>query len=134
VWVANISWRAGKFVAADAFMFLKNAVDTGEKYDIIVLDPPSFARSKATVRQAKHGYKQIHGCAFQLLAPGGILATASCSHHVYQEVFLDIISQCAADAGRSISQLEWHGAAPDHPVLPAMPETRYLKFGIFRVE
>jgi 23S rRNA (cytosine1962-C5)-methyltransferase len=82
----------------------------------------------------KRGYEEINTLAFQMLTPGGLLASASCSHHVYQEVFLQIVNQCARDTGRKISQLEWHGAAPDHPVLPSMPETQYLKFGIFRVE
>ncbi|MGA2624539.1 MAG: class I SAM-dependent rRNA methyltransferase [Bacteroidota bacterium] len=123
-----------QFVVADVFDYLEEALKQQQRFDAIVLDPPSFAKSKKTVRKAKRGYKEIHTDACQLLTPGGILATASCSHHIYADTFLEIVNSCASGAGRNISQLEWHGAAPDHPVLPSMPETRYLKFGIFRVE
>jgi 23S rRNA (cytosine1962-C5)-methyltransferase len=123
-----------RFIAADAFEFLKSAVESKKKFDVINLDPPSFAKNKKTVRKAMRGYKEIHAYAFRLLQAGGILVTASCSHHIYEEVFLDIVNTCAKEAGRTISLLEWRGAAPDHPVLPAMPETKYLKFGIFRVQ
>ena len=123
-----------QFVTADVFEFLKETANSGRKFDAVVLDPPSFAKSRKTVKKAKRGYKEIHALALQVLASGGILATASCSHHIFEETFIEIISQCASEAGRQISRLEWHGAAPDHPVLPAMPETQYLKFGIFHVE
>ena len=122
------------WVVKDAFEFLREAVNRNERYDLIILDPPSFAKNKKTIPTAKRGYKELHTLVFQLLPPGGILATASCSHHIYEQVFLDIINECAGDAGRNLSLLEWRGAAPDHPVIPAMQETRYLKFGIFRIE
>jgi len=122
-----------QFIAADVFTFLKDSVGRNETYDLIVLDPPSFTKNKKTVRQGIRGYKEIHEHAFKLLNPGGILATASCSHHIFDDTFLQIVSDSARSAGRAINLLEWHGAAPDHPVLPAMPETRYLKFAIFHV-
>ena len=121
------------FVARDAFEYLKEAVEKKQSFDVINLDPPSFAKNKRSVVRARRGYKEIHTYALQLLKPGGILATASCSHHIFDETFLDIINASARATGRNINLLEWHGAAPDHPVLPAMPETRYLKFGIFHV-
>ena len=121
------------FLAGDAFEYLKHTLETKQKFDMIVLDPPSFAKNKRTVLNAKRGYREIHEKAFSLLHEGGILATASCSHHIYEATFLEIINDAARTTGRTIQLLEWHGAAPDHPVLPAMPETRYLKFGIFRV-
>jgi 23S rRNA (cytosine1962-C5)-methyltransferase len=86
------------------------------------------------VRKAKRGYKEIHLNAMKILKSGGILATATCSYHITEETFLEIINECANSLGRKISLLEWRGAAPDHPVLPSMPETKYLKFGIFCVE
>jgi len=121
------------FIAADAFEFMSEASSKGEKYDLVILDPPSFAKSKKNVTSARRGYADIHNSAFKLIKPGGILATASCSHHVYEATFLEIINTCARSAARTISLLEWRGASADHPTLPAMPETRYLKFGIFRV-
>ncbi len=121
------------FEAADAFQALAEAITHTERYDLVILDPPSFAKNRKTIRKAIHGYRALHRHAFRLINEGGFLATASCSHHLYEETFLDIINEAAREATRTVSLLEWHGAAPDHPVLPAMPETEYLKFGIFRV-
>lgn len=120
-----------RFHAEDAFRYLKIAVHEGRHFDVINLDPPSFAKNKKQVHAAKQGYKEIHTNAFRLLQSGGILLTASCSHHIFEETFLEIINESAREAGKLISMLEWRGAAPDHPVLPAMPETKYLKFGVF---
>lgn len=123
-----------QFLTSDAFDYLDQAVKENRRYDVINLDPPSFAKSKKTVRKAKRGYKEIHTNAFKILKPGGILATASCSYNISEETFREIINESAVEVGRTVSMLEWHGAAPDHPVLPSMPETKYLKFGIFLVE
>lgn len=123
-----------RFMAADMFSYLNEGVARNEQFDVINLDPPSFAKSKKSVAKARRGYKELHAAALRILKPGGILATASCAHHIDDGTFLSIIHSCAISARRNLSLLEWHGAAPDHPVLPAMPETHYLKFGIFRVE
>ncbi|MBI5215563.1 MAG: class I SAM-dependent rRNA methyltransferase [Ignavibacteriae bacterium] len=122
-----------QFIVADAFNYLNAMIEQKKTFDVINLDPPSFAKSKKTVNKAIKGYRQLHSLAYELLSPGGILATASCSHHVYEDKYLEIIQSTAKKAGRQISLLEWHGASPDHPVLPSLPETKYLKFGIFRV-
>lgn len=122
------------FVTGDAFDYLARAVEQGEKFDLIILDPPSFAKSKKSIATARKGYREIHSSAFRLLNNGGILLTASCSHHMYEETFLSLIAESARSEGKSLSLLEWRGAGPDHPVLPEMPETRYLKCGIFRVQ
>ena len=119
-------------VEADAFTWLRAASDRStasnstSQFDLILLDPPAFARSKAAVAGARRGYKELHVRAFRLLAPGGVLASWTCSHHVGPEDFLSIILDAAADTGRTLRLERTIGAAPDHPVLPAVPETRYL--------
>lgn len=121
------------FVEQDVFLYLNEAVVAQQTFDLIVLDPPSFTKSKKTVPTAKRGYKEINTTALRLLSKGGILATASCSHHVTREMYNEILAESAHAAGRTIQLLEWRGAAPDHPVLPAMPETEYLKFALLHV-
>ena len=104
-------------------------------YDLIVLDPPSFTRSRAAVPDALRGYKEIHLRALRLLAPGGVLATFCCSHHVDAKAFQDVIQAAAADARVLLRRVESYGQSPDHPVLPAIPETEYLKgFAFERVD
>jgi 23S rRNA (cytosine1962-C5)-methyltransferase len=122
-----------EFVEADAFTFLSEAAAAGKQYDVVILDPPSFSKSRKAVSAALQGYRAINRNALRLLPKGGILVTASCSQHVYEEVFLEMIDKTARQLNRSVTLLEWRGASPDHPVLPAMPETKYLKFGIFYV-
>ena len=121
------------FSTGNVFDSLTALVESKKQYDMVILDPPSFTKSKKTLATARQGYKQINTHAIQLLADGGILATASCSHHVSREMFAEIISESARRAGRRIQLLEWRGAGPDHPVIAAMPETEYLKFGLFQV-
>ena len=122
-----------KFEKADAFEKLKQLHSAGTTFDVVVLDPPSFAKSKKSVPAARKGYRELNAEALRLVKEGGILATASCSHHIEPDVFLDTVDETARKNGRQLQLLEWRGAAPDHPTLPAVPETRYLKFGIFRV-
>ncbi len=120
-------------VVANAFDFLRDAVDEGRQYDSVALDPPSFARNKDAVEAALRGYKEINLRALQLLRPGGYLLTASCSHHVSEDAFERIIESAAADAKRRVQIVERRGASKDHPVLLSLPETRYLKCFILRV-
>jgi 23S rRNA (cytosine1962-C5)-methyltransferase len=122
-----------RFEQADVFGMLTSLAEDGASYDLVIMDPPSFTRSRKNVQTAKKGYKELHAGAFRLLKKGGTLATASCSHHIEPDVFLSIVDETARKAGRHLQLLEWRGAAPDHPTLPAVPETRYLKFGIFRI-
>jgi 23S rRNA (cytosine1962-C5)-methyltransferase len=121
------------FEQADVFEAMKHLVDEERQFDVVILDPPSFTKSKKNVPAAKQGYKELHMLACRLLRRGGILATASCSHHILPDVFLDIVDTSARKAGKAVQLLDWRSAAPDHPILPSVPETRYLKFGIFRV-
>ena len=120
-------------VAANAFDFLRDAVDEGRRFDTIVLDPPSFAKNKDAIESAVRGYKEINLRALQLLAPGGILMTASCTYHVDEARFEAMLASAAADARRRVQIVERRGAARDHPVLTALRETRYLKFYVLRV-
>jgi len=122
-----------KVEPSDVQEYLSRALSAGKKFDVIVCDPPSFARNKKSVKAAKAGYRQLHKSIFGLLKPGGILLTASCSHHIFRETFEEIIDQTALKSGRTLQLLHRAGAAPDHPVLPAMPETEYLKFNAYRV-
>jgi 23S rRNA (cytosine1962-C5)-methyltransferase len=130
--------RANRFenvevVPANAFDFLRDAVDEDRRFDTIVLDPPSFAKNKGAVEAALRGYKEINLRALQLLAPGGVLMTASCTYHVDEEAFEAVLASAASDARRRVQIVERRGAARDHPVLTALRETRYLKFYVLRV-
>lgn len=120
-------------VAANAFDFLRDALDEGRKFDTIVLDPPSFAKNKGALEAAVRGYKEINLRAMQLLKPGGILITASCTYHVSEERFEEMLDDAAADARRRVQVLERRGASLDHPVLLGLRETRYLKCFVLRV-
>jgi len=125
------------WMEADAFDYLRHldATRTPQStYDCIVLDPPAFAKSKRAAESALRGYKELNLRALRLLAPGGTLITCSCSHHVSLEAFTAIIASAAADAGRRVQLLETRAAAPDHPEVLTLPETRYLKCLICRVE
>lgn len=120
-------------VAANAFDFLRDALDEGRKFDTIVLDPPSFAKNKGAIEAAVRGYKEINLRAMQLLNPGGVLITASCTHHVDEERFEEMLDSAAADAKRRVQIIEKRGAGKDHPVLLTLRETRYLKCFVLRV-
>ncbi|MBI3788893.1 MAG: class I SAM-dependent rRNA methyltransferase [Ignavibacteriales bacterium] len=122
------------FETADVFERLKELENTGERFDVVILDPPSFSRNKKTVATALKGYKEINTRALHLLNAGGILVSASCSHHITEESFIETIEASARSSHRSIQLLEFSGASPDHPSLPSMPETKYLKFAVFAVQ
>lgn len=122
-----------RYEERDVFEYLKNALEKNDRFDLIILDPPSFTKSKKTVATARRGYREINSNAMKLLSSGGILATASCSHHIPRAMFFEILTESAYLAGRKVRLLEYRGAAPDHPVLPAMPETEYLKFAVLEI-
>jgi len=108
--------------------------DNPHLFDCIVLDPPAFAKSKRAAESALRGYKELNLRALRLLAPGGTLVTCSCSHHVSLEAFTAILASAASDAGRRLQLLETRAAAPDHPEILTLPETRYLKCLICRID
>ncbi len=120
-------------VTANAFDFLRDAVDEGRQFDTIVLDPPSFAKNKASVDAALRGYKEVNLRAMQLLRPGGILISASCTYHVDENAFEQMLTSAASDAKRRIQVVEKRGAGKDHPVLLGQPESRYLKCFVLHV-
>ncbi len=118
---------AVKAVEANVFDFLKAEEARNSKYDLIILDPPSFTKAKGKVGDAMRGYKEIHLRALKLLAPDGLLATFSCSHHVTANLFQEMIVDALVDAKKSARIIARFSQAPDHPVLATMPETEYLK-------
>ncbi len=124
----GISYRVG-----DAFDELKSMREEKEQFDVVILDPPSFTRSKKTIATALKGYQQLNALALDVLRSTGFLVTASCSHHITEETFLGAVQESAHKRSRKLQLLELSGASPDHPVLPAMPETKYLKFAVFAV-
>jgi 23S rRNA (cytosine1962-C5)-methyltransferase len=121
-----------EFVVANAFDLLRDQSEKGERYDTIVLDPPAFAKSKASIDAALRGYKEINLRAFHLLSPGGVLVSSSCSFHIDEAMFERTVLSAASDARRSVQVVERRGAARDHPTLLGVPETRYLKCLILR--
>lgn len=122
------------FECADVFELLtKMAVEGKCQYDYIILDPPAFTKSSATVRNAERGYKEINMKAMKLLPRGGYLATCSCSHFMRDELFRKMLRSAAEDAGVELRQIEARQQSPDHPILWNVPETDYLKFYIFQV-
>lgn len=117
---------------ANVFDFLKEAETAERKFDLIVLDPPSFTKSRKAVGDALRGYKEIHLRALKLLSPEGLLSTYCCSHHVSEREFADVIADASVDAKRTLRVVARHGQRRDHPVLLTLPETQYLKGWTFQ--
>ena len=118
---------AVQWMEKDVFEFLRAAEKAEAQYDLIILDPPSFAKSKGTLKDALRGYRELHVRAFKLLSKDGVLATFSCSHHVHENAFAETIAAALVDARRSARRLRRFEQALDHPVLPTIPETEYFK-------
>ena len=116
----------------NVFDELRELERTGARFETIVLDPPAFAKSKAAIRKAMSGYKEINLRALKLLTPGGFLVTCSCSYNVSEDMFLDVVSEAAADASAEVSLVEKRAQGRDHPILINVPETYYLKCLILR--
>jgi 23S rRNA (cytosine1962-C5)-methyltransferase len=116
-----------EWIEANAFDLLKDYASSNRRYDTIVLDPPAFAKNKRDLDAAARGYKELNLRALKMLRPGGILVTCSCSYHVSQANFLEVLASAAVDAHRTLRLVEVRGQAKDHPVLLNVPETSYLK-------
>ncbi|MGH9821932.1 MAG: class I SAM-dependent rRNA methyltransferase, partial [Blastocatellia bacterium] len=123
-----------EFVEANVFDFLAELDRSGARFDTIVLDPPAFAKSSDSVEAAHRGYKEINLRAMKMLAQGGTLITSTCSYHVSEESFLNILAGAASDSGRSLALIEKRTQGRDHPILLSMPETHYLKCMILRAQ
>lgn len=123
---AQKSGAAVEFAAANCFDDLKAREVAGQRFDLIILDPPSFTKSKAALKDALRGYKEIHLRALKMLEPGGILATFSCSHHVSRGEFHASLEDAAVDVRRTLRRLAVYGQSLDHPVIATIPESEYL--------
>lgn len=120
-------------VCDDVFRLLREYRAKGEKFSLVVLDPPAFCKSAAEVKDAYRGYKDINIQAMKLTERGGFLATCSCSQHMTPPLFDKMLAEAAKESGRRVRCLESRGQAPDHPVLLNEDETRYLKFSVLQV-
>lgn len=122
-----------EFIQSDVFDYLEKCKTENKKFDIINLDPPAFAKSKKTIATAIKGYEKLNRLAMELLNDGGLLFTSSCSHHLKEEMFLDAINTAALKAGKKIQLFYFNNASLDHPSLPSMEETVYLKFASLKL-
>ena len=122
-----------KFICEDVFELLPELEERGEKFDVVILDPPAFTKSRNSVKNAVKGYREINLRAMKLVKDGGFLATCSCSHFMTYELFTKTVGQAARSAHKRLRQVEYRTQAPDHPILWASDESYYLKFYIFQV-
>ena len=122
-----------KFICEDVFELLPALEKAGEKYDVVILDPPAFTKSRNSIKNATKGYREINLRAMKLVKNGGYLATCSCSHFMSYELFTKTINQAAHNVHKRLRQVEFRTQAPDHPILWAADESYYLKFYIFQV-
>jgi len=125
--ILNQVEEACEFVCADAFEFLGQLIKKGERFDLINLDPPAFIKSQRQKKSGSKGYLKINRLAMQLLSPGGILVSSSCSHYLFWQDLVDCISNAAQMLGRTFVILDRSTQGPDHPVLPQVPESEYLR-------
>jgi 23S rRNA (cytosine1962-C5)-methyltransferase len=119
-----------RFVAGDAFAFLEQAARDGERFDLVISDPPSFASSRRALAPGLRAYRRLHRLCASVIAPGGMMCAASCSSHVDRKAFLATVRDGAQDAGRRFALRELRGASADHPVVAHFPEGDYLKFAV----
>lgn len=122
-----------EFLCADVFDLLPKLEDEGERYDVVILDPPAFTKSRSSLKNAIKGYREINMRGMKLVKNGGFLATCSCSHFMTYELFTQTIHQAAKSVHKRLRQVEYRTQAPDHPILWAADESYYLKFYIFQV-
>ena len=122
-----------QFICEDVFELLPKLKREGEKFDVVILDPPAFTKSRNSVKNAIKGYREINLRGMKLVKDGGFLATCSCSHFMTPELFSETIAQAAKNVHKRLRQVEYRTQAPDHPILWAAEESYYLKFYIFQV-
>ena len=122
-----------EYTVSDIFKYFEESIAAGKKFGIVMIDPPAFAKNKKSLPAARKGYEKLNKLALQCIEKGGYLVTSSCSYHLKKEEFISIISSAAAKTGREIQLIHFNGASIDHPQLPAMEETSYLKFAVIKV-
>jgi len=122
-----------EFVDADVFDYLQKCIIDNKKYDIVNIDPPAFAKNRKSLPTAIKGYTKLNKLAMETVNENGLLFTSSCSHHINREIFVDIINTAAVKANKKIQLIYFNNASLDHPSLPAMEETIYLKFAVVKV-
>ena len=122
-----------KFICEDVFELLPELEEKGEKFDVVILDPPAFTKSRNSIKNAVKGYREINLRAMKLVKDGGFLATCSCSHFMTQELLAKTIREAARATHKRLRQVEFRTQAADHPILWAAEESYYLKFFIFQV-
>lgn len=122
-----------KYFVKDAFDFLEETVSAGKKYEVVMLDPPAFAKNKKSLHTAEKGYEKLNKLALLCVKDGGYLVSSSCSYHLQKENFLNCLNRAESKSSKDIQLIHFSGASLDHPRLSAMPETSYLKFAVFKV-
>ena len=132
-WLVNQVGTRLQYLCADIFDLLPDLHKKGELYDVVILDPPAFTKSRNSIKAAVRGYREINQRGLRLVRDGGFLATCSCSHFMDPDLFRDTIAKAAKDAHKRLRQIEFRTQAPDHPILWASEESYYLKFYIFQV-
>ncbi len=121
------------FIKDDIFDYLEKCIKEKRTFDIVMIDPPAFAKNRKSIPVAKKGYEKLNRLAMHALNENGFLVTSSCSHHISEADFRQVVNLSAGRANRKVQELYFNGASLDHPVLPSMPETAYLKFGVYLV-
>ncbi len=121
------------FIVMDVFDYFGKCIDAGRKFDIVMIDPPAFAKSRKSIPAALKGYAKLNKMALSCVGKDGYLVTSSCSHHITQTDFLESVVTGASKAGKNLQLVHYNSASLDHPSLPAMDETTYLKFAVFKV-
>src|ERR1035437_2308592 len=121
------------FIEEDVFNYLEKSAASGKKFDVVMIDPPAFAKSRKNIPTAKQGYERLNKLDLQCLSDGGYLVTSSCSYHITRDDFISAVNSASVKAASPVQLIYFNSASMDHAKLPAMPETSYLKFGVFRV-
>jgi len=129
----NNLYNGCEFVTSDVFDFLEDCMRYNRKFDMVILDPPAFAKSRKSIPSAIKGYIKLNKLALQCISENGFLVTSSCSHHVDRENFLSAVNAASVKSNKRLQLIHIGGASKDHPILPAMIETSYLKFAVFRI-
>mgnify|MGYP003525631021 FL=1 len=122
-----------EYITDDVFDYFEKAITQKKTFDVVMVDPPAFAKNKKNLNQAKKGYEKLNRLALSIINSGGFLVTSSCSYHLPEYEFISIINNAAAKSKKQIQLLHFNNASLDHPSLPSMNETFYLKFAVFHV-